>query len=137
MIGTDLESLKNTPFLQLFTAAGEDLWRPANPRTAEAAELQLKTDRKGQCSQAQLKLDRRMLKHPVLSQVAGQLAQDFLDLALAEGRPAEAGQLDWLKDASKWQQKFGGVTLAREHSNGHVVLTLSGGGSFLKSWFGR
>lgn len=135
MIGLPLNELQDSPFMSQFCPAPSGAWIPRNPRSAEFIEVHLKANRKGRCSKIQLRLDRRLLKHSVLSGEVENLVNQFLELGLEE-RPASSSQKGWLGETEDYQEKCGQLTLTREQSSGHTIVSISEA-SFLKNWFGR
>lgn len=136
MINSQIEELEKGSFLARFVSTAPGRWAPAGPRLHAQIELVLQTNRKGECVQAQLCLDARLLDHPVLEPLALSLAQDFL----AQGQwepPPEISSARWLKEPGEARLKGKGATIVRDQKDGRQRYTLSGEKGFLSGWLNR
>lgn len=138
MIGQSQNSLAETPFLRNFQAGVEGVvWEPKGDRLAsEQVQVSVELDKSKTCRQARLRLDRRLLKHPVLGQVCSAVVRDFLD-ATIPGRNSEYRHSAWYLSLQESQFQCDGLDFQREVAGAWVNLTVTQAQSFFGKWFKR
>jgi hypothetical protein len=132
-----IEEIIQEPFFEKFTALGtSQTWRPAGAHLCDAVEVRLESNRKGECTECQLRLRGELLTHPLLADLSIGLCRDFFQLTLPEV-PNELRAVRWVKELSNETVRCGKLQVVRQQEDGNQCFVVRPGPGFLAGLFHR